>query len=83
MKNIVGSIVVTTLPHFGDIMPSGGGLSGRVSFQWGSLHSSGLSLAYFSNIILNLNGLRVLFSDMDKGFHRVTAGELLNKVHNA
>ena len=37
VKDIVGSLVITILPHLGDIMPSGGGLSGRVFFQRGYL----------------------------------------------
>ena len=35
VKYIVGSLVITSLPHLGDIMSSGGGLSGRVCFQRG------------------------------------------------
>ena len=35
VKDIVGSLVITILPHLGDIMPSGGGLSGRVFFPTG------------------------------------------------
>jgi hypothetical protein len=37
VKDIVGSLLITILPHLGDIMPSGGGLSGRVFFQRGYL----------------------------------------------
>ena len=37
VKDIVGSLLTTILPHLGDIMPSGGGLSGRVFFQRGYL----------------------------------------------
>ena len=37
VKHIAGSLVITILPHLGDIMPSGGGLSGRVFFQRGYL----------------------------------------------
>ena len=37
VKDIVGSLVITILPHLGDLMSSGGGLSGRVSFQRGYL----------------------------------------------
>jgi hypothetical protein len=37
LKDIVGSLLITILPHLGDIMPNGGGLSGRVFFQRGYL----------------------------------------------
>ena len=32
VKDIVGSLVITILPHLGDIMPCGGGLSGKSIF---------------------------------------------------
>ena len=37
VKDIVGSFSYYNFANLVDIMPSGGGLSGRVFFQWGYL----------------------------------------------
>ena len=39
VNGIVGSLVITILPHLGDIMHSGEGLSGRVFFNGVTLPS--------------------------------------------
>ena len=40
-------------------------------------------VAVFGNFIFLKKENPILDTDMDKGFHRVTAGELLNKVQIA
>ena len=48
VKDIVGSLDITILPHLGDIMPSGGGLSGRVFFNGVTLPSFIYSIQFGS-----------------------------------